>query len=280
MMTIHEVSKITGLTVRTLQYYDSIGLLSPDSRTESGYRLYDESALEKLRQIMIFRELEVPLKDIKKIMNDPCYDRKKILEQQIEMLKLKKEHIENLINLALGIKLLGVRYMDLVYADNNRQVLKRGDQISAQKEVKSEQAPGACPDFSAFDKTKLDEYSKQAKKQWGDTPQFKQYAEKSKNRTDEDDKHLAEETMEIFTQFGAMRGRDPSDDAVQAQVKKLQNFFNENFYDCTDKLLLGLGRMYAGGGEFTESIDNAAGKGTAEFVYRAIEYHCKNNSDQ
>ena len=85
--------------------------------------------------------------------------------------------------------------------------------------------------------------------------------------------------MEIFTQFGAMRDRDPSDEAVQAQVGKLQSFFNENFYDCTDKLLLVLGRMYAGGGDFTESIDNAGGKGTAEFVYRAIEFYCSNKSN-
>lgn len=278
MMTIHEVSRITGLTVRTLQYYDSIGLLSPDSRTESGYRLYDESALEKLRHIMIFRELEVPLKEIKKIMDDPDYDGKKILEQQIELLKLKKEHIENLITLAIGIKLLGVRYMDFKYINNSGQPtngaetnLRRGNQLSDTKRF-SGTATGCIPG----DKTKLDEYSKQVKKQWGDTPQFRQFAEKSKNRTDEDDKRLAEETMELFTKFGAMRELEPSDEAVQAQVKKLQNFFNENFYDCTDKLLLGLGRMYAGGGEFTENIDSAGGKGTAEFVYRAIEFYCSN----
>ena len=97
------------MSIRTLQYYDRIGLLSPTDRTEAGYRLYDDAALEKLQQILLFRELEFPLKDIMEIVNRPDFDRSKALEQQIELLKLKKEHIENLIDLAAGIKLLGVK---------------------------------------------------------------------------------------------------------------------------------------------------------------------------
>ena len=69
MMTVNEVSKLTGVSIRTLQYYDNIGLLKPAEYTESGYRLYDDAALERLQQILLFRELEFPLKDIKDIIN-------------------------------------------------------------------------------------------------------------------------------------------------------------------------------------------------------------------
>ena len=133
MMTVHEVSKLAGVSIRTLQYYDKIGLLHPTGYTDAGYRLYDDTDLERLQHILLFRELEFPLKDIKAIINSPDFDRGKALEQQIRLLKLKKEHIENLMNFALGIKMLGVRHMD----------------------------------FKVFDRSKLDEYSKQAKELYG-----------------------------------------------------------------------------------------------------------------
>ena len=86
MMTVHEVSKLTGVSIRTLQYYDKIGLLRPAQYTDAGYRLYDDAALETLQQILLFRELEFPLKDIGEIIGSPDFDRSKALEQQIERL--------------------------------------------------------------------------------------------------------------------------------------------------------------------------------------------------
>ena len=86
MLTVHEVSKLTGVSIRTLQYYDEIGLLSPASYTEAGYRLYDDSALERLQQILLFRELEFPLKEIRRIIDAPDFDQARALEQQIELL--------------------------------------------------------------------------------------------------------------------------------------------------------------------------------------------------
>ena len=79
MKTVKDVSKITGVSIRTLRYYDEIGLLKPTELTEAGYRLYDNKTLEKLQEIMFFRELEIPLIDIKKIMDNPNYDK----EQEI-----------------------------------------------------------------------------------------------------------------------------------------------------------------------------------------------------
>ena len=100
MMTVNEVSKLAGVSIRTLQYYDSIGLLKPAEYTESGYRLYDDTAMERLQQILLFRELEFPLKEIKEIVTRPDFDKEKALDQQIELLALKKEHLEKLITFA------------------------------------------------------------------------------------------------------------------------------------------------------------------------------------
>ena len=244
-MTVSEVSRMTGLSVRTLQYYDKTGLLSPAGYTDAGYRLYDDAALRKLQQIMLFRELEFPLKEIKEIMARPDLDSRKVIEQQIELLKLRREHLDDLISFAEKIKTTGV---------NDNMYNK---------------------DFSAFDKSRLEEYAGRARAQWGSTPEYAQYAEKAEARSASDNERLADETMQLFAEFGAMRSLGPEDSAVQAQVRKLQDFFCENFYDCTRDILRSLGEMYAAGGEFTENIDKAGGKGTAEFVSRAIDIYCK-----
>ena len=240
MMTVNEVSKLTGVSIRTLQYYDTIGLLKPAEYTESGYRLYDDTALERLQQILLFKELEFPLKEIKEIIDAPNFDRNKALEQQIELLTMKKEHLENLINFARGIKWLGVKQMD----------------------------------FTVFDTKKIDEYSKRAKEQWGKTPEYKEFEEKSKDWTDEYQQGMLKDFMQIFIEFGEMKSMDPADEKVQLQVKKLQDYITEHFYNCTKEILSCLGKMYSGGGEFTENIDKAGGEGTAEFSAKAIEIYC------
>lgn len=243
MRTVNEVSKLTGISVRTLHYYDQIGLLAPTEVTEAGYRLYDEDALEKLQQIMLYRELEFPLKDIKEIMESSDFDRNQALQQQIEMLTLKKEHLENLITFARGIKKLGVKYMD----------------------------------FTAFDTKKLDEYAEEAKKKWGNTDAYKEYEEKTMGKSKAQQNQMGANLMELFVEFGDMvkTGAKPTDEAVQAQVKKLQDYITDHFYTCTNEILSGLGKMYAGGGDFTTNIDKAGGEGTSVFVNQAIEAYCK-----
>lgn len=240
MMTVHEVSRLAGVSIRTLQYYDRIGLLHPTGYTDAGYRLYDDTALERLQHILLFRELEFSLKDIRMIINSPDFDRNKALEQQIELLTLKKEHLDNLINFALGIKMLGVRHMD----------------------------------FKAFDRSKLDEYSRQAKELYGNTPEYKEMKEKMKNRTEKEDHILADRFMLLFKEAGEMKNTDPASPEAQDLVKRIQDFITENLYTCTDKILSGLGKMYSGGGEFTENIDAYGGAGTAEFVDQAIQIYC------
>lgn len=241
MMTVHEVSKISGVSIRALHHYDNIGLLPATKVTEAGYRLYDEAVLERLHHILLFKELQFSLKEIKDILDSPYFDRSKALEQQIHLLELRKEHLENLITLARGIKAVGVKYMS----------------------------------FETFDTKKIDEYAAQAKASWGTTEAYKEYEQKSKGRSKEMQQKLNIEMMDIFAQFGKIKNQSPDGTEAIALAKKLQNHITEHYYNCTDQILLGLGSMYAGGGEFTTNIDKVGGEGTAVFVCEAIKAKVK-----
>lgn len=241
MRTVKEVSSLTGVSIRALHYYDTIGLLPPAKITESGYRLYDDKALERLQMILLFRELKFPLKDIQKILESPNFDRAKALEQQIALLTLQKEHFENLISLAREIQRTGVKNM---------------------------------LDFSAFDTKKMDEYAQQVKEKWGNTAAYQEFAEKAKYRSTEEEQNIGEAMMEIFREFGGLLEKDVHDSAVQQQVEKLRDYITAHYYQCTPDILQSLGCMYAAGGSFTENIDQKGGAGTAGFVSRAIEVYC------
>lgn len=240
-MTVREVSVLTGVSIRTLHYYDKIGLLHPTKMTEAGYRLYDDTALERLQYILLFKELQFPLKDISKILDSPDFDRTQALEQQITLLEMKKDHLEKLINLARGIKMTGVKNLD----------------------------------FTAFDTKQMDEYAEEAKANWGKTEAWKEYEGKSKKYKKEDFQKISEGLMDIFREFGQMMEQSPEDEAVQAQVKKLQDYITEHFYTCTKEILSGLGKMYAGGGAMTDNINKAGGEGTAQLVADAVEFYCR-----
>ena len=240
-MTVHEVSRLTGVSISTLQYYDRIGLLHPAEYTGAGYRLYDDMALETLQQILLFRELEFPLKDIQRIIQSPSFDRQKALDQQITLLELKKEHLDNLISLAHGIKATGVK---------------------------------TKMDFSAFDTKKMDKYAAKAKETWGNTPAYQEYEQKTKGRSKAETMEVSRQMMDIFAEFGAIRNGDPASPEAQALVRKLQDFISAHYYTCTNQILTGLGQMYAAGGEMTNNIDSCGGEGTAVFASQAIRVCC------
>ena len=242
MKTVKEVSQLTGVSIRTLHYYDRIGLLAPTCVTEAGYRLYDDMALERLQSILLFRELQFPLKEIKQILDSPDFDRAKALEQQITLLEMKKEHIENLIDLARGIKMIGAKPL---------------------------------MDFTAFDTRKMDEYARQAKESWGKTAAYQEFEQKDRLRSDQQRQDISEGMMQLFAVFGTMRKLDPADDRVQAEVGVLQAYITEHFYHCTKEILQSLGCMYSGGGSMTENIDAVGGKGTAVFAGKAIAVYCQ-----
>ena len=241
MKTVTEVSKITGISVRTLHHYDAIGLLRPTAVTEAGYRLYDDSALGRLQTILLFRQLQFPLKVIKEILDSPNFDSMEALSQQIELLELQKEHLEGLIAHARHIQKTGVISMD----------------------------------FSAYDQRKIDEYSARAKEKWGGTDAYKEYEQKTAGQSRDDARAAADGLMDIFREMGHIRTASPTSDEAQALVKKLQDYITAHYYTCTNQILRGLGQMYAAGGEMTENIDKAGGTGTARFAMEAITIYCK-----
>ncbi|MGM9653262.1 MAG: MerR family transcriptional regulator [Eubacteriales bacterium] len=240
MKTVHEVSRISGVSVRTLHYYDEIGLLAPSAVTSAGYRLYDDAALERLQSILLFRELRFSLREIGAILDHPDFDRRAALEQQIRLLQLQEEHIRGLIRLARETLQTGVNTMD----------------------------------FSAFDKSRLEEYAAEAKRAWGNTEAYGEYMKKTEKKTQKETEREAEEMTELFAALGAMRELPPDAPEVQAAVKKLQQYITAHYYRCTPQILFSLGQMYVSDDRFRENIDRAGGSGTAEFTARAIEIYC------
>ncbi|MBR7010053.1 MAG: MerR family transcriptional regulator [Oscillospiraceae bacterium] len=240
MMTVREVSRLTGFSIRALRYYDEIGLLPPVRYTEAGYRLYDDAALERLQQILLFRELEFPLKEIKRILDSPAFDRNKALEQQIELLTLKREHIDNLIRMARTVKLTG----------------------------------GITMDFEAFDKKKLEEYAARARQAWGATPEYQEFEQKTAGKTPDEMQRTGDGLMALLAEFGPMKGGDPAAPEAQALARRVQDYITAHYYSCTKKIFAQLGRMYGSGGEFTENIDRAGGPGAAAFASEAIRIYC------
>lgn len=241
MKTVKEVSELTGVSVRALHHYDAIGLLRPTRVTEAGYRLYDGEALKRLWTILLFRELDFPLAAIRAILDNPATDRENVLNAQIELLEMRRNRLDGVIRLAKNVR-------------------DRG---------------GEAMSFQAFDREKQKEYAHRAKETWGGTEAYREFEKKDAGRAPEEKEEVNEGLMRIFREFGGLLALDPADAPVQAQVKALKDYITKHFYDCKPEILAGLGQMYAAGGEMTQNIDAAGGKGTAEFAGRAIEIFVK-----
>ena len=238
-MLIKDFAKACGVSVRTLHYYDEIGLLKPSFVDEwTGYRYYDENSLLRMQEIMFYRELDFSLKNISQIISSPYYDKEKALSQQKKLLVLKKERLEKLI-LSIDDAMKGKVVMN------------------------------------AFDNSEFEKYKDEAKEKWGNTTAYAEYSEKSKNYGKDKFSAISGEMAEIFSKFNrAMKNSDANSDEAQALVKELQNYITNNFYTCTKEILSGLGQMYVYDERFKNNIDKA-GEGTAEFVSEAIKIYCK-----
>ena len=237
-MSVHEVAKLTGITARTLHYYDEIGILKPTSLTEAGYRMYDDTALSRLQSILLFRELEFPLKEIKAILDSPNFDASEAISQQIELLELKCKHIAELITFAREIQNKGTTAMN----------------------------------FEVFGKSEIEKYKAEIKAKWGNTQAYQEY--KQKNIAQNNYSKIANELMTIFSELGKIKHLSPNADEVQNGIAAIQKFITDNYYECTNKVLSGLGEMYVGDERFRNNIDNAGGDGTADFVKQAIVVYC------
>ena len=239
MKTVNEVSKLTGVSIRALHHYDTIGLLKPTQVTQAGYRLYDDAALEKLYMILVFRELGLRLQEIADILHAPDYDRNRVLEKQIALMQERVGKLQDRITLAKGILTVGVKYMSL----------------------------------NGFDPKKMDDYSTQAKVLYGKTDAYKEFEQKSRHRTSQQEKDLGAQVMDFFAKLGKMRPCKPDSNEAQAWAKDLQEFFTENFYTCTPQILSSLAESYAGGGSMTENIDEVGGAGTGAFAKEVIDIY-------
>lgn len=243
-MLIKKFAELTGVSVRTLHYYDEIGLLQPSSVDEqNGYRIYDEGSLERMQEILFYRELDFPLKSISVILSSPDYDKQKALTEQKRLLTLKKERLERLIN-ALDSAAKGEN-MNMNVFDNSK--------------------------FEAEKK----KYAREAKEKWGKTAAYKEFEERSSGRTAENQNKINSDMEALISEFAECMnsGADPDSTAAQALVKKWQDFITDNFYTCTKEILAGLGEMYTADERFKENIDRH-GKGTAQFMSEAIKSYC------
>ena len=126
MRTVKEVSKLTGVSVRTLHYYDAIGLLEPTKVTDAGYRMYDDTSLSRLQNILLFRELQFPLKEIKEILDSPNFNQEEAIAQQIKLLELQYKHIGELISFAREIQTKGGKKLNNTRRKSNQngEILK------------------------------------------------------------------------------------------------------------------------------------------------------------
>ena len=239
MLTVHEVSRLAGVSVRTLHHYDAVGLLKPTCVTQAGYRLYDDAAIKRLQTILFFRELQFSLKEIRTILDDPGFDQKEALRQQIRLLELQKERIGRLISYA-------------------QKQMEEGD---------------TDMDFDTFDREELDRYKEEVKQRWGGTEAYRESEEKAAAGVQPD----AEGLLAIFRELGAMKTSQPEDPSVQAKVAELQDHISQHFYTCTKEILKGLGEMYAEDERFRRNIDKTGGEGTAVFVRDAIRIYCSRN---
>lgn len=241
MKSVKEVSRITGVSVRTLHHYDAIGLLRPTKVTEAGYRLYDDTALRRLQTILLFRELEFPLQEIKRILDSPDFDAAAAIDDQIKLLELRRQHLDDLLEHARQIQKTGVIPMD----------------------------------FKPFDTTEMETYAAEAKQKWGNTDAYREFEKKTAGQSKEQFRADGDGLMAIFAELGAVRHLGPGTPEAQTLVAKVQNFISDHYYTCTKQILFGLGQMYVADDRFRQNIDRAGGEGTAEFAAKAIEIYCK-----
>ena len=238
-MQIKEFADFTGVSVRTLHYYDEIGLLRPafvDRAT--GYRFYDENSLLRMQEILFYRELDFSLKSIGEILSSPNYDKSKALNEQKQLLILKKERLERLISAIDG-------------AMKGENVMK------------------------AFDSSEFDKHKAEVQTRWGQTPAYQEHTERTGNYSGQKWNALAGEMGRIMAEFAVCMKQGGSPDSAEAQilVKKLQDHITGNYYHCTNQILAGLGQMYVADDRFRNNIDSH-GEGTAAFICEAIGVYC------
>lgn len=250
---VKEVADLVGVSVRTLHHYDTIGLLTPDAVTAAGYRLYSDRELERLQQILFFREIGFPLLEIKTILDSPGFDRKHALIAHRELLTARKKRLDDLINTL----------------DKTIDAIDGGMKM-AKKDM-----------FEGFDMRKVKEhqakYAGEARQRYGEA--IVEEAEKRVNAYSEHDwAHISARWEDIFRRVIEAMDRGPADSQVQEAVGDLRQLFSGHFYDCTPEIFRGLGDLYIADERFTANIDQYKA-GLAAFLREAMHIYCDNLAD-
>ena len=273
MKTVKEVSDLTGISIRTLRYYDEIGLLRPAKVTEAGYRLYDRRSLEKLQEIMFCRELDLPLGDIKKMLEAPGYDRKKLLAEQKERLIRKRNRLNGLISLITDV-IQGEHALNFeAFSEKDRADVISHMIAAASKEQKESFAEqyGSMEAFrETVDENLKDEKVQMQLNRWysGKDKALEASLEASGNT--EDFMPQQEENERIYRQFAdAMRSEDM--DEAEAAVEKLAVNYKKLFHlENARALLLDMANEYLKGEKLSEETDRQYGAGISSFIAEAM----------
>ena len=240
--SVSQAARLAGVSVRTLRWYDEIGLLKPTEVTPAGYRFYDDEAMAVLQQILFYRELGVPLEQIGRILSAPDHDRTEALKKHRTLLELKRRRLDDMLRLV--------------------------DKTIGGNIMYSERPKPTQTDWEAV----KNQYAQEAAERWGNTEAFLESREKHKDYTPEKEAQIQAEMEEIFAAFGQCA--DPEGAEAQALVKRWQAHISQYHYNCTDGILACLGQMYAGDPRFQENLDKY-GPGTAQKMSAAIAAYCK-----
>lgn len=244
-MKVKEVADLVGISVRALHHYDEIGLLKPEKTTESGYRLYSNQDLEMLQQILFFRELGFPLKQIKEIVSSPSFNREEALKLHRRMLLDKQRQLEQMINTI------------------DRTIQHARGEIEMTNEQK----------FEGFDFSS-NPYEQEARKRWGDEAVDKSNA-KVGQMTKQEQEELAGSMNAIYAKLAAIRSESPESEQSQAAIKEWFNLLNR-MGSYSLEAFKGLGQMYVDDVRFTKNIDKF-GEGLALFMRDAMAVYADKN---
>ena len=276
MKTVKDVSEITGVSIRTLRYYDEIGLLKPTELTEAGYRLYDNKALEKLQEILFFRELDIPLTNIKKIMDHPDYDKEQVLLAQKSLLEQKRNRLNGIIELITDV-MKGVNTMSFG-AFSNEEVQKMVNHTleCMSKESLDEQVQK----YGSMEKYKEHLVSGFANEQatadllkWYGSKEKAMEAVMQSTGNAEEIKQEQDENARIYKQFMTAKETGNMDMAHSAVEMLAENYKTMFALDNARNILLDLAKEYLQGEKLAEVTDNQFGKGCSEYVAHAIQHY-------
>ena len=276
MKTVKDVSEITGISIRTLRYYDEIGLLKPTELTEAGYRLYDNKALEKLQEIMFFKELEIPLEDIKKIMDNPNYDKEQALLAQKSLLEQKRNRLNGIIELITDV-MKGVNTMSFgAFSNDEVQKMVNHTLECMSKESLDEQVQK----YGSIEKYKEHLVSGFANEQatadllkWYGSKEKAMEAVMQSTGNTEEIKKEQEENAKIYKQFMAAKESNDMDMAHSAVEMLAENYKTMFALDNARNILLDLAKEYLQREKLAEVTDNQYGNGYSEYVAHAIQHY-------